>query len=276
MKPLYEKRTRPFVYRSEEKTLRCNAHMHRHTEFVYIRGGEYAAHADSESYMLGKDDFFISFPNQVHWFEANTNEAYDLFIVDPELIPELSSFFANAVPKSNVIHNVSQNELLYSALQGLISAAKSQKEELREQLIKGHLLVLFSHLFEVMSLVPYKKGDGNTLRIIVDYCANHFTEALSLASLEENLHISRHYISHLFGEKLNIGFNDYINTLRVTFAARLLRETDDAIIDISETVGFNSLRTFNRAFKKHIGYAPREYRNNKDNKPRTYVRSASL
>ena len=273
---MYEKRVRPFVYRSEEKTLNCNAHMHRHIEFVYIRGGEYTAHADSESYTLEADDLFISFPNQVHRFEAKSNEAYDLFIVDPELTPELSSFFANTVPKSNVLHNVSENEFLYSALKGLVAAAKSQKEELREQLIKGHLLVLFSHLFEVMSLVPYKKGDGNTLRIIVDYCANHFTEDLSLASLEESLHISRHYISHLFGEKLNIGFNDYINTLRVTFAARLLRETDDAIIDISEIVGFNSLRTFNRAFKKHMGYAPREYRSNKDNKPRTYARSASL
>lgn len=276
MQPLYEKRRRPFTYRSEEKTLRCNAHMHRHIEFVYIRSGEYIAHADSESYSLSADDFFISFPNQVHWFETNTNEAYDLFIVDPELTPELSAFFANAVPKSNVVHNISQNEGLCFAIRGLVDAVKKESSELRESLIKGHLLVMYSHLFEIMSLVPYKKGDANTLRIIVDYCANHFTEDLSLSMLEKNLHISRHYISHLFGEKLNIGFNDYINTLRVTYAARLLRETEEPIIDISETVGFNSLRTFNRAFRKHIGYAPREYRNHKDKSVISQTKSASL
>ena len=101
-------------------------------------------------------------------------------------------------------------------------------------------------------------------------------EMVSLAQLEEDLHISKHYISHLFGDKLNIGFNDYINSLRITYAARLLRETNDPIIDVSENSGFNSLRTFNRAFKKHIGVSPRDYRNNKNAARYSENRSPSL
>lgn len=279
MRPFYENRKKDYSYRSEKyrnTTLQCNAHTHRHAEFVYIRDGKSYAYADSESCEISRDDLFIAFPNQVHRFDTLEDEQYDLFIVNPELVPELASFFNNVVPKSNVIHNLSKNKPLYDALKALVETSVSEDSELKGTVLKGRLLVFFGILFTVMSVVPYKKGDGNTLRMIVNYCTNHFTESLTLSLLEEELHVSRHYISHLFGDKLNIGFNDYINSLRVTYASRLLRETNDSIINISESSGFNSLRTFNRAFKKHLGVSPREYRNNKTSARFIEERSPSL
>ena len=276
---LYENKNRDFYYRSEQTSsshLQCNAHIHRHIEFVYIRGGRGVGHADSEICDLGKDDLFVIFPNQVNRFETIEREEYDLFIVNPEMVPELSNYFNNAVPQKNVIRRISEKPEIFTAIKELSAAAKRPDSELREPLLKGRLLVLFCLVFGEMSITPYKKGDGNTLRTIVHYCANNFTQNLSLAQLEEDLHISKHYISHLFGDKLNIGFNDYINSLRITYAARLLRETNDPIIDVSENSGFNSLRTFNRAFKKHMGISPRDYRNNKNAARYSEIRSPSL
>ena len=66
--------------------------------------------------------------------------------------------------------------------------------------------------------------------------------------------------------KLN--FSDYINTLRVRRASRLLEKTDKKIADISEDVGFGSIRSFNRAFLDVMKMTPKEfrltYRNQKD------------
>ena len=64
----------------------------------------------------------------------------------------------------------------------------------------------------------------------------------------------------MMSAKLRMGFNDYINSLRVSNACKLLRKTDLSITEISERVGFNTLRTFNRAFSKQMGMTPREYR----------------
>ena len=61
-------------------------------------------------------------------------------------------------------------------------------------------------------------------------------------------------------KKLNMGFNDYVNQIRVSNACRKLSESDAAISQISEEVGFSTVRTFNRAFSKHVGMTPREYR----------------
>ena len=78
--------------------------------------------------------------------------------------------------------------------------------------------------------------------------------------MERELHISKYYISHLFSHKLNMRFNDYINSLRISDACRYLRHDTRSITEISELVGFSTLRTFNRAFIKQIGVTPSQYR----------------
>ena len=60
--------------------------------------------------------------------------------------------------------------------------------------------------------------------------------------------------------KLHIGFNDYINSLRVSNACKHLLNSDRSVTEISEIVGFNTLRTFNRAFFKQMGVTPSQYR----------------
>ena len=48
---------------------------------------------------------------------------------------------------------------------------------------------------------------------------------------------------------------------RVREACHLLLYTDRKIADISEEVGFGSIRSFNRAFLKLIDLTPAQYRN---------------
>ena len=49
--------------------------------------------------------------------------------------------------------------------------------------------------------------------------------------------------------------------LRIDKACDLLEETDKKTADISEDVGFGSIRTFNRAFLQISGITPLKYRN---------------
>ena len=98
------------------------------------------------------------------------------------------------------------------------------------------------------------------MREIVSYCTRNFMSDLSLEVLEDALHLSRYYISHLFSHKLGIRFTDYVNSLRVSEACRLLRQTDRSITEVCACAGFNTLRTFNRSFMKQMGASPSEYR----------------
>ena len=106
-------------------------------------------------------------------------------------------------------------------------------------------------------------GDGTSLRAIISYCTEYFAENLSLSTLESELHLNKYYISHLFSTKLGLRFNDYVNSLRISYACDALRHNTASVTEIAAQVGFGTPRTFNRAFLKQMGCTPSEYRRGK-------------
>lgn len=264
MPPLYEKRKIDFYYRTDKDgqvKLRCNPHLHPHIEFVYMLEGNSVGYADSVAYKISPGDIFVVFPNQIHRFISWGPEKYMLFIVSLDMIPEIATLLGESLPESNLLPASAVASDL-PVLLGSLAAASKESGEHRDIILRGYLLAFFGRLLRLMPPVKIPSGDTQTLKAVVDYCSKHYTSELSLELLGEKLHLSKYYISHLFGDKLNIRFNDYINSLRVNQACRYLRQTDKSITEISELVGFNTLRTFNRAFIKQTGLSPSEYRKN--------------
>ena len=54
---------------------------------------------------------------------------------------------------------------------------------------------------------------------------------------------------------------DYIRSMRLQYAAQLLREKDCSITEISDDSGFSDVRYFREVFRKYYGMSPSEYRN---------------
>ena len=236
-------------------------HVHREMELIFYTAGKTVAYADSSRYDLQAGDVFLTFPNQIHSYETIQDETFRIFLIKPDLVPELLDVFEMAIPQSAVLHNASNDPKL-AHLRDMLAETLASPEghPYRAQLIHGYLLALLSELLGRMKLDVSRQTDSDALRSIVAYCSRNYDKELSLSVLEENLHLNRYYISHLFSGKLGLRFNDYINSLRISEACRRLLYSDESITDISARVGFNTMRTFNRAFIKQIGTTPSEYR----------------
>ena len=85
-------------------------------------------------------------------------------------------------------------------------------------------------------------------------------QELSREDLAESAGMKPDTFSRMFNQHTGKTLNEYIHELRITEAERRLAETDDTVIRISFDVGFDSIRTFNRAFKKFTSMSPVEYR----------------
>ncbi len=239
-------------------------HLHRELELVIYMGGRTVVYADSVRYELQPGDLFLTFPNQIHSYETLEQETFHLFLVKPDLMPELMNVFHMSVPTSAVVRgggNDPKIQVLWRALAEVCSSPESLPY--RKPLLHGYLLALFSEILSRMTVTGMPVEDSDALRSIVSYCSRNYDKDLSLSALEEALHLNKYYISHLFSGKLGLRFNDYINSLRVSEACRCLLNTDESITSISDHVGFNTLRTFNRAFIKQIGVSPSDYRKNR-------------
>jgi AraC-like DNA-binding protein len=84
---------------------------------------------------------------------------------------------------------------------------------------------------------------------------------LKVSDLAKQINSNRNYIYHAINVEMGTSFSDYINGLRVDYAARLLEANPD--LSINEVIiksGFTSTSAFYRNFKKFKGITPTEKR----------------
>ena len=101
---------------------------------------------------------------------------------------------------------------------------------------------------------------GSLLYYVTSYLKNNVYHKDALATLSVDTGYSYSYLSHLFSEKIGQNFLSYLSSIRLSYACRLLAETDISVTDIAEDVGFESQSTFFRTFKNHYGITPLKYR----------------
>lgn len=95
------------------------------------------------------------------------------------------------------------------------------------------------------------------LKYIVD---NYMRSELSLSMLSTVFQTSEAYISFFFKEQTGENFSDYVEKVRMNKAKSLLSNSELSINEIARWVGYYSLNTFSRAFKRANGMSATEYR----------------
>ncbi len=268
-KPIYETRAMD-VYASElrvQTKLTCPSHLHSHIEIFYLLSGRVAASVDFKQYEVCAGEALVVFPNQVHKFTSlEPGEASYLYIIHPNVTPEYAELFSSSRPKSPVIRGVDQDPTLHKLFLSLRESANDTDARYHALRTKGFLLSLYAAIFSTMDFEALSPLETDSAKSIVSFCSEHFSEDLSLDYLASRLRLSKFYISHIFNDKLEIGFNDYVNLLRYSEACRLLRETNLKIAEIAFLVGFNNVRTFNRVFVRFDTRSPSDYRKETLNK----------
>ena len=89
---------------------------------------------------------------------------------------------------------------------------------------------------------------------------NYGDKNLSLTSVADLFSISEPYLSSIFKQSLGINFSTYMEGIRIDKAKEFLEKTNLSIGEISENVGYGSVNSFCRAFKRVTGISASEYR----------------
>ncbi len=258
----YENRASAFsgsYHKNDGRRLKCAAHLHNHLELVLLLHGDTVGYAGTERCQLTDGDAFLSFPDQIHRFDSVGPEEFYIFIIDPRMMPELEAAFEGSVlPSARIPGAAADPEILHLAC--LLVEGAEGTDQYEKVARRGYLLALFSRLLGMAKPTGAAPGDSQALKAVLSYCVKNYRSDLSLSVLEKQLHISRTYISHLFSDKLHIRFNDYINSLRVSYACHYLEGDDYSVTEIADLVGFGTARTFDRAFFKRMGRTPSDYR----------------
>jgi len=100
----------------------------------------------------------------------------------------------------------------------------------------------------------------------IQYMQYNFRSPISLADIARRVHLSDNYFGELFRARLGMSLHEYLRKLRLSYACRLLVETELSVSEIAKESGFRSLSYFAEIFKAAYGAAPTVFRKEKHSK----------
>lgn len=229
-------------------------HFHNNLEISFCFSGCQNIRVGEKVYCINKGDAIVIFPNNIHEYTADSSQsAKTMFMIFntkllSETVPEIITKYPENpyIPASKISTDLK------------IAFKKLAKSENHIEKI-GLAFIILSELMQAIPLQPLETNLNMPAKI-TSYIDDHFTENLTINHLSKVFGYHPSYIAHIFCDHLKIPFRTYLGSLRCQYAAKQIRTSKKSLTEIAYESGFNSLNTFCRCFKTHMGKTPSQYK----------------
>lgn len=125
---------------------------------------------------------------------------------------------------------------------------------------KGYIYIILGMVMNNLNFEKTKETiDADLSTRILMYINNTFNKNISLSSISAEFGYNKSYISRYFKNCFGIGLSNYIKMVRLKNALMLMHEGKHTLTYCALESGFNSVRTFYRAFSDEFNCTPKEY-----------------
>lgn len=241
--------------------------IHQELELIFMLDGDIDVYINNRKFKAKKNDAVLVFPNQLHYYEQNESSKYLLMIFYNDIVPYAKKTLLYSAPISNIVNCENMDNVLFAVSQlrhyGNYSKGFENGDPSFPLLLTGYLNIMLHDIMLQMKFTDISELDNKITHRLLQYCTQHFEENISMQSVCEACGFSYYQVSRLFSKTFGINFSGYINNLRISKACILLRESSMSINDIAYSVGFDTIRNFNRVFLNIMQMTPSEYKNKK-------------
>ncbi len=245
------------------------AHNHDFYEVFLLTKGSVVHIINGRRQILQAGAFVFIRPHDVHYYARHDGHACELInLAFPEQTAhELFDYLGHGfmadrllnstMPPSTVIPGVELN-IVKSHLEGLNTIARTSKAEIRTRL-RILLVELLSKYFPVRKHLQ-KRIIPDWLEWLVDEMQKRENFAEGISAMQRLARKSHEHLGRQFKKYLGVTPTQFVNELRLNYAANLLTNTDDTIMGVCLEAGFENLSHFYHLFKRHYGQSPKRFR----------------
>ena len=251
-------------------------HWHKEVELIYVIEGDLKVGINDTIYELKIDDILLISPCDVHHFPIQNNKC-KIVIIQFKLT--LMNLFSSDYCEKEFIKSI----LLKSKKSGK-DADYDINENLKKEILiiideyntknKAYQILIKAKLCELLVILlrniptevysPQEKyrltGKLERLERLFEYVEKNYENHIRLEDVAKIANFSEFYFTKFFKESTGMTFMNYLNSFRVTRAEWYLMNKDYSITQIADKSGFESIRTFDRVFKKLKECSASEYR----------------
>ena len=234
-------------------------HTHSNFELIFCLEGETEAFINKRDFRLSAGFGIIVCPGQIHLYKNLKKGEFCVIVFKPELVPTLKDKLSQLLPTNPLFD--------FSKITGTKEVLKSIKDSYVDSdeysaMLCGYINILMHNIYPEIKFASVAGEDSGLLDKITEYCFSHFREGFTVSELAKALLTNSNRVSSVFNRSMNMGIPQYVEFIRLSAACDLLKCTSLSVIEISEEVGFGSVRSMNRAFSEILGTTPKDFRTN--------------
>ncbi len=228
--------------------------FHSHIELYFVDEGEMEATVNSYHRILTKDEMCVVLSFDAHCYQTLQHSRSRVLIIPTYLCTEFIEAIKDKRLTSPFICDADIVKKIKSYIAELNACGNN---DIKKQ---GYIYVILGLVLENIGLEEsHESIDTKLSTRLLMYINNHFKEAITLKTAAAHLGYNQSYISRYFKSCFRVGFNQYLTTIRLKNALMLMHERKHKLTYCALESGFNSLRTFYRAFYKEFDCTPKEY-----------------
>ncbi len=241
-----------------------SAHYHDHYEIYYLAKGNVRYFIDEEIYDLEEGDVVLIPPHVIHKTATLMNKSAERILI------AFTNEFIMYPQNDRIFSCFDISYFKVPPVKELIRKAEKEyfnKDRYSEDLIAGYIREILVTLERTVERKPYKENSLNCsiIQQAVHYISENYHSELSLSMLSSEFALSESHFSRQFKMHTGFGVNEYIVTVRVKNAERMLLTTNLPVTQIAQNCGFNSSSYFAAVFKKIRGKSPISVRKKRGN-----------
>lgn len=137
-----------------------------------------------------------------------------------------------------------------------------QQAELLDNL-RGLTKLLMSMIIEFarqVKAIRHPASSTKIVRQVIGHVNSHIDQKITTKDVAESLKVERTYLCKRFKHYTGQSINEYVTSMKIDEAKRLLVMTDKTLSAIADYLAFSSQSYFQNVFKKLTGLTPLEYR----------------
>jgi AraC-like DNA-binding protein/mannose-6-phosphate isomerase-like protein (cupin superfamily) len=274
---LFLKEGRLITVRPHSRFVDFPEHRHNYIEIMYVCSGRITHVIDGKEIVMEKGD--ILFLNQQAGHSVKRAGLDDIgvnFIALPEFfdIPlrmlrednVLADFLISTLQQKNqlaqyLLFHLKEDPAIENLIENMIMSMidEATADDVVNQYSMG---LVFLYLLKHMDSLT--KNSSQSYQDIVAQSAMRYVEnsyrTATLTKLSEDFHQSLSQTSKMIKQSTGFTFQEILRRKRFQKAVMLLLDTDLAVEEIVEVVGYENQSYFYRQFKSRYGMTPRKYR----------------
>ncbi len=248
-------------------------HYHEYIEMLYFLEGEGFVYINGTKNFFSSGTFLIVNSKKAHALYFTKPSKYFCVKFMPHVLYESEQSFVDIkyvmpfISEEKNQHIFSRDEIKDTSIEALLTEMMDEWDAMDlgyDLVIRANILKIFSVIFRL-----WKRSGGEEtmknfspdIKKAILYTMDHY-QTVTEKEVASLCGLSYHYFSHLFRRVVGESFSDYLTSLRISEAEKMLLSTEKSITDIAAETGFSTTSYFISRFRMAKGVTPAKFRKN--------------